>query len=238
MNASSAIAKRVSSWAVVTALCASLAAPAFAPAARAADVTDEVQGQIKDISGDVARKRAQLQDLNQKADKYRSVIQQKSAESADLEDQIALIENRTAKTQLDIDIADDEIRQLELEMSVLDGRIAEQEKRMTQERALLGVLARKLYRSQFRKSVLDILLTKRTLSEFFDALRQISDLQTGVRKTLEGVQHLRTQLASDHKLREDKKLAVDEERRHLEVAKRELEDQRSLKEAILIETKS
>ncbi len=238
MTVKHAIFARVRSGAVAVALCASLAAPWAAVPARAEGVADEVQGQIQDISSDVAKKRAQLQELNAKADKYRSVIQQKSSESADLEDQIALIENRAARTQLDIDIADDEIRRLELEMSVLDGKIGEQEKRMVQERALLGVLARKLYRAQFRRSVLDILLTKRTLSEFFDELRQISELQSGVRKTLDGVQELRTQLASDRKLREDKKLGIDEERRHLEVAKRELEDQRSLKEAILIETKS
>ncbi|MEY4745364.1 MAG: hypothetical protein RL272_1309 [Candidatus Parcubacteria bacterium] len=232
------ILKRARALSAAIAICTALCAAPFAAAAQTASVADDVQGQIKDISDDVAKKRVRLQELNLKADKYRSVIQQKAAESADIEDQIALIENRTAKTQLDIDIADDEIRRLELEMTVLDGKISDQEKRMTQERALLGVLARKLYRAQYRRSVFDILLTKRTLSEFFDALRQISELQGGVRKTLDGVQLLRTQLAADRKQREDKKLSIDDERRHLEVAKRELDDQRSLKEAILIETKS
>ena len=222
------------------AACLSASLGALMPLAARADdgVITEIKDQIEGINGDVKSKKAQLEDLNDKADRFRSLIQEKKAASATLEDEIALIENRSAKTQLDIDIAKDEIRGLELEMSVLDVRMKEQEERMAKERILLGGLARKLYRVQFRKSAFDVLLTRRTLADFFDAIRQISELQGGVRRSLQNVTGLRAQLAHDKVMRETKKLAIDDNKRKMEVARRELEDQRALKEAILIETKA
>lgn len=211
---------------------------AVARAQSTTGLEEAVKVEIEDINGDVAKKRRELESLNQKAERFRALILTKKAEGADLEDQIALLENRAAKTQLDIDIAKSEIRRLELEMSVLESKISDQEKRMVKERELLGTLARKLYRAQFRKSAFDILLTKRSLSEFFDAVRQISQLQDGVRKTLNSVVSLKGQLADERRQREQKSLAIGEGKRTLEVAKRELEDQRALKEAILVETKS
>lgn len=225
---------RLRTAAVAALLCASL----LPFAARAENVADGIKEQIEDINDDVKRKRQQLEDLNKKADRFRDLIMEKKAESADLEDEIALLENRSAKTQLDIEIARAEIRKLELEMTVLDGKMKEQETRMARERVLLGGLARKLYRAQFRKSAFDVLLTRRTLAEFFDAVRQISELQGGVRRSLQNVTALRAELGHEKELRESKRLAVEDNKRKMEVARRELEDQRALKEAILIETKA
>ena len=222
----------------VAAAAACLCASLLPFAARAADVTDGIKEQIEDINGDVKSKRAQLEELNRKADRFRDLIQEKKAESASLEDQIALLENRSAKTQLDIDIAKDEVRKLELETSVLDAKMKEQEARMGRERVLLGGLARKLYRQQFRKSTFDVLLTRRTLAEFFDAIRQISELQSGVRRSLVQLTELKADLGREKDLRETKRLAIEDNKRKMEVARRELEDQRALKEAILIETKA
>ena len=237
-HSSAIVRARIS--AVVAMLCASLTffAPFIAHAQTDGGVEGEIKVQIQEINDDVKKKRLQLEDLNRKADRFRALVMEKKAESATLEDQIALLENRAAKTQLDIDIAKAEIRRLELEMTVLDGKMAAQEQRMAKERTLLGTLSRKLYRAQFRKSAFDILLTKRTLSEFFDAIRQISELQSGVRHTLANVVGLQAELGKEHGQREVKKLSLGDTKLKLDVAKRELEDQRALKEAILIETKS
>ncbi len=194
--------------------------------------------QINDITADVNRKKAQLQDLTRSQEKYRVAISQKKAESASLQDDIALMDNRVAQTQLDIDIAQDQINQLTLEMSVLDDKMKTQEQRMVQERKLLGVLARQLYRAQFRKSALDILLAGKTLSEFFDAMRQVADLESGVTKTLRAVQEIRASLAEEHGINEAKKLAVADTQRQLDISKREIEDDKSVKETLLAQTQS
>lgn len=240
MNARPEILRRLRVAAAAACVLGTLAAAPLIVRAQTTEegIVGEIKEQIEEINDDVKKKREELEDLNLKAERFRSIIMEKKAEGADLEDQIALLENRSAKTQLDIDIARAEIRRLELEMTVLDGRMQEQEKRMAKERTLLGALSRRLYRAQFRKSAFDILLTKRTLSEFFDAIRQISELQSGVRQTLANVARLQAELGRERADREAKKLSLADTRLKLEVAKRELEDQRALKEAILIETKA
>lgn len=220
---------------------AALAATLFAPLAVAAQdsgLEAEVKTQIEDLNKEVKQKKNAIEDLQGKAERYRAIIGEKKEESASLEDQIALLENRVAKTQLDIDIAKAEVKTLELEMSVIDEKVGTQERQMDKERRLLGALARKLYRAQFRKSAFEVLLSHGTLSEFFDSMHAVASLQGGVNKTLGRVTALRASLKDERVLRENKRLAVEERKRGLDVSKRELEDQRALKDTLLIETKA
>lgn len=213
---------------------------AVAPVPSRADegLTAGLHKEIDGLTKEMKQKKNEMEDLDRKAERYRRIIMEKKMESASIEDQIALLENRIAKTQLDIEIAKGDIRRLELETRIIDAKIVEQEARMAKEREMLGRLARKLYRIQYRRSVFDILVTRSTFSEFFGALQQISELQTGVRKTLAAVGEIRASLEAERKNREAKQLVIADRKRELDVAKRELEDERALKEAILIETKA
>jgi len=222
---------------LVPAVCLVLSA-GLALSAAAADDPADLREEIDGINQDVQQKKNDLIELNRKIEKYRSLVQQKRAESASLEDDIALLENRIAKEQLAIDIAREEIKSIELEISILDKRIAEQEAQMEQEKVLLGGLSRKLYRSQFRKSLLEILLANRTLSDFFNALHSMTKLQLAVDASLNKIRDLRQDLADEKADREAKRQTSLDRKRSLEVAKMELEDARALKDQILTETKS
>jgi murein DD-endopeptidase MepM/ murein hydrolase activator NlpD len=216
-----------------------LAIMAFQPLpASALNESEDIKEQIEEINSDVEGKKRDLAELQSKADKYRKIISEKKLESASLEDQIALIENDIAKTQLNIEIAKKAVEGLELEIVAINETIAGHEAQIVRERALLGNLARRLFRAQFRKSTFEILLSHRSFSEFFDAVQSIVDLQNGVRKSLTTLTGLNATLSEEKKGREAKQLAVAEQKRQLDVARSELEDERSLKQTILIETKS
>lgn len=216
----------------------------LAPSAAADDATassgttDGIRDQITTINSDVKNKQKTLKDLQQKEQHYRQLISEKRETSASLQDQISLAENGIARTQLGIEIARTEIKGLELEIGVIDGKIKQRELQMANERRLLGTLARRLYGIQFRKSAFEVLLADRSLSTFFDRLQAVTDLQGGVRKTLSEVKDARASLDAEKKLRETKQAAVEEQERGFEVAKRELEDDRALKNALLIDTKA
>lgn len=207
---------------------------AQAQSAAAAGVKEE----IKDISADVKKKKAELEALQKKEDRFRAEINKKKAESASLEDEIGLIENRIAKSQLDIEIAQQEIRSLELEMSLVTANIKSQEERIVRERVILGNLARKLYRAEFGKSTFELLLSHSSVSEYFDDLRAVTELQSGVHRALGRVQETKVSLESERGTQEAKRLAVEDRKRGIEVSKREMEDKRHLKDSLLIETKS
>jgi len=224
--------------AVCTALVFGLSALPSAAQTEEAGSPATLRDEIDGLNQDVLKKKNELVELNKKIDKYREMVMQKKSQSASLEDDIAQIENRIAKEQLAIDIAREEIKTIELEISVLDKQIADQESQMEREKVLLGGLARKLYRSQFRKSLLEILLANDSLSDFFNTLHSMTKLQLAVDASLEKVRALKQQLAADRTDRETKRQDSLERKRALEVAKMEFEDERALKDQILTETKS
>ncbi len=219
--------------------CLALAAllPAALPALAEEAAPDNLRDEIDTINQDVLKKKNELVELNKKIDKYREMVLRKQTESASLEDDIAQIENRIAKEQLAIDISREEIKSIELEIQVLDKKIKEQEAQMEREKVLLGGLARKLYRSQFRKSLLEVLLANDTLSDFFNTLHSMTRLQVAVDGSLTKVKELRAALDGERTDREAKRQDSLERKRALEVAKMELEDERALKDMILTETK-
>jgi len=211
---------------------------AFLVVPAGAQTVGDLGKEITNITSSVNKKKQELDRLTNKAEEFRKSILEKKSESASLEEQIALFDNRIARTQLDIDIAKDEVRSLELEMQRIDISITATEERMVRDRAMLGALARRLYQAQFHNDPIDILLTKKTFAEYFDAVRAVAELQEGVKTTLASVAASRAELSEERNLREAKRLAVETRKSELEVAKREIEDERALKDAVLAETRN
>lgn len=198
----------------------------------------ELRGQIEDINEEVQQKKEVMQTLSRKIDGYRSLIMKKKIESADLTDQMMLLDSRIARTQLSIDISKNEIKALEIEVNTLDDRIIEKDRHMAKERVLLGSVARRLYKAQFGKSTFEILMSHDSFSEFFDTMYSIASLQSGVHKTLTKLAGIKEKLEDEKGWREAKRQSLVGKRRDLEIAKNDIEDERGLKNAILVETQS
>ncbi len=214
------------------------AAQKAAAAEVAAKSPEGLRSEISDLNSDVQRKKKDMDALDAKIKKYEQAVMDKKAEATTLEDEMALIDNRIAEQQLAIDIARTEVRSLELEIGLLDKQIGEKETQMTQERGLLASLARKLYQQSFRRSLLDIMLSHSSFSEFFDEVHSMAKLQSAVDETLTKIRTLKAGLEQEKADRDAKKQDSLQRKQQLEVAKMDLEDQRALKDQILTETKS
>jgi peptidoglycan hydrolase CwlO-like protein len=202
-----------------------------------AQTVGEVKQDIEAINQDVATKKQNREALQHQSDKYRALIMQKKQVSADLEDELGLLDSDIGKTQLDISIANDEIASLNLAVKALDQRIGEHERQLTKQRVLIGGLARRLYRAQFSRSPLETLLTNASLSEFFDAWQAGADLQSGLTKAAGQLRLLTLSLQDERGRKSEKLMAIEEQKRAQEIAQRELEDAKMLKANVLMETK-
>ncbi|MEK9152879.1 MAG: peptidoglycan DD-metalloendopeptidase family protein [Patescibacteria group bacterium] len=211
----------------------------FAGTAAAAQSTDKpLKEQIDVLNQQVEQKKNSLRDLEVKTAQYKETINQKKQQAQSLEDEMALLDNRIAKTALSIEIAKNEIGALELEITGYERDIADKEKRVEKERRLLGDLARKLYRAETSRSTLELVLSFRSFSDFFDGLRAMMSLQDGVRRTLDTVVALQQELTADKHSRQDKKAQAAIRKSELEAAQASLDDERALKDALITETKS
>ncbi len=212
--------------------------PSITAYAQSEPSVGDINDQIDSLNDDVQKKKTSLDEISRKIEEYRAVISQKKAESETLQDQLTLIETNIAKTSLDIDIAKEEISILEMQLKDLDGKIALREGRIVQQRQLLASLSRKLYRTGYRKSVLEILLNYPSFSSFFNALQTIVELQGGVQKAMAKIREESAALADERAARVRKEQDVDSRKRDLEIARAEYEDDKELKSNLLIETKS
>jgi murein DD-endopeptidase MepM/ murein hydrolase activator NlpD len=202
-----------------------------------AQTVTEVKHEIDSINQDVSKKKQDRETLKRQADRYRTLIMEKKQVSANLEDELGLLDSDIARNQLDIEIAKDEIAGLDIAVRALDQRIGEHERQMAKQRLLIGSLARRLYRAQFSRSPFETLLTNASLSEFFDAWQAGADLQSGLTKASAQLKTLTVTLQDERGRKAEKQRAIEEQKRAEEVAMRELEDVKSLKAAILMETK-
>jgi len=198
----------------------------------------DIKNEIDAIAKDVSQKKNELIELNRKADQYQKVILQKKLESASIEDQIGFVEAQIGRAQLNIDVATDEIKSLELQVKEFDARIREQQAVAEREKALLAGLVRTLFREGYGRDPLEILLSKRTFSDFFVEAQRLIELQGGVKEQLAKVKALSADLAVQKQEREKAQLAAEERKRDLEAQRAELEDQRGLKATILADTRS
>jgi murein DD-endopeptidase MepM/ murein hydrolase activator NlpD len=220
------------------ALVAAFAWPAVLLPAQGATLESDIRGQIEQINKDVADKKRDMNALSSRISGYKNLILQKREEGADLKDQIDLLETRIARTQLSIDIVKKEVEGLELEVKALDLRIADKETEMERQRALMSGLSRKLYRAQFNRTAFEILFSHDTFSEFFDEIRAMSDMQNGMNRALASLKDIHAQLAEERGNRSLAQEQLAAKQQELLEEREKLEDDRSLKNAVLVETES
>ncbi len=199
---------------------------------------DALRNEIEELNDEVQKKKQEVEEINGRITHYKNLVLDKKIESASLEDQVVLLDNRIAKTEVGIEIAEKEIKSLELQIKKTSEQIAESEDRMAVERDLLGSMARKLYRRQTGKSMLEILLSHDSFSGFFSELYAIASLQRRVNETLGRIHALHAEMEDQQRVREDRMADVSKKKLALEVERRKLDDERGLKGNLLVETRS
>jgi len=199
---------------------------------------DMLHEEIEGLNDEVQKKKEDLQEINGRIDRYKDLVASKKIESASLEDQMGLLDNKIAKTEVGIEIAEKEIRAYDLQIQKANEKIAEMEGKMAVERQLLGSMARRLYRKQTGKSMLEILLSHATFSDFFSEMYAIATLQRTVNETLGRIQSLHASTEAEQRDREDRMAEVSKKKLGLEVERRRLDDERGLKSNLLVETRT
>lgn len=194
-----------------------------------ADVT------VLDLSQQIKDRKVKIDNLRGRIKSYETTIQNRLKEKVSLENQIGLLKDRLEQKLLDIEATEDEIEQLSLELRQADLEILNTEDRITLEKSRIGVLLRSLYDENDR-SYLEILLMNDRLSDFFDAIYGIEQLQESLRRTLEQFAELKNQLEvqrSSLKINKDRQEKL---RAKLIGQKDEMEENQSAKQSLVVQS--
>ncbi len=196
-----------------------------------------IDDEIKALNEKIQAQKQQMDNLAEKQKAYQTAIEKKRQDKNSLVNQLSILENRAAKTQLDIDGANIEIdktnleiKKIELDMENVDGEIET-------EKNHIGNLIRLVYK-QDQVSTMEMLLLNDSLSEFLNQAKYLENTNDKIKESLELLQNKKDQLKKSQE-------NLDKKNKELVALKIELEKkidnlsyEQESKEIILEETKS
>lgn len=192
---------------------------------------------LQELNNQLEIKRAALDELKKKADLYEQNIKSKQQEVVTLQNQMALIDLQIQQTENDIEAIKQEIENLNLEISKLDIAISEKTQELDYNKEVLSEYLRLIYKYD-QKSLLEIMMTKTTFSEFFDDLKYAQDLQDNVQDSVAQIKSAKRDLETNKADKENKKKELSDLSEKLTSSLSTLDAQKKYKITLLDETRN
>lgn len=190
---------------------------------------DELEQKIKTIT----QKRKELEE---KAAQYRSLLASKSREITSLESTINYLKTQIDRLENEINRTTLNIKQAEYEIKKLDLKISAMEKDISRKKDRLSNLIRKIYESS-KVSFLEIFLTNKTFSEFFNQRQNLNFIQSEIRGLILQLKLNREKLAEIQNGLKDKKAELENFNNKLSFQQEDLSNQKDQKNKILSQSK-
>lgn len=199
--------------------------------------TGSIDDEIKALNDKIQAQKKQMDNLANRQKAYQAEIEKKRQDKNSLVNQLSILENRAAKTQLDIDSANIEINKTNLEIKKIQLDMESVDSDIETEKQHIGNLIRLVYK-QDQVSTMEMLLLNNSLSEFLSQAKYLENTNDKIKESLELLQNKKDQL-------EKSQANLDIKNKDLAILKTELEKkidnlsyEQESKEIILEETKS
>ncbi len=209
------------------------------PMTTSADTTDvpDIKVQVDQLNSQIKDKRSKVKELDNLISGYKDKIAQQEAQQASLGNEVLILDNRVLKINLDIDRAKAESDALTLEISSLSVQIDAEGKHIDVQKSLASDLLRRI-REMDDTSPIEVLLTKKSLSAFFDRLNEMKKIEGDLVVALDKVKADKTVLEANKKERDDKKLALLDQQAQLKKDALAMEAEKNMKLSLATETQN
>lgn len=196
-----------------------------------------LNAEVKELNNEISNKKDRLKQIEEEQKKYTQIISQKQNEKVSLANQMAILESRIRKAELEIDGMNIEIDQVNLEIKKTELEINLKNREIENEKERIsGIL--KLMHEKNQVSTLEMLILNESLSDFLNQIKYLEDISTEVGESLDNLIKYKRQLDSNQeKLSEkNKELLVLKEK--LEKEKTALEYERGAKDILFVQVKN
>ena len=178
----------------------------------------------------------QIQKLEKQSVEYKKQITQKHAESETLKKELAILESRIAKLQVDVSVTNRKIELTNFEIKDLNVEINQTENKIDKNKESISEVLRQLDVSE-KKDFAIILLTNSKISDFFNHIEHINNLQGRLTLSLTNFIELKKEFDIRKETAKSKKLemvALNTRRQNQKMAS---ETAQSTKNDLLVKTK-
>lgn len=155
-------------------------------------------GGIDELQNEIRERRQQIEDLQRRQKAYESQITDFRKKATDLNAQLGALNTQVARTELKLKSTELEIETTKLEIEETKERIEVKEQEMAAQRERIGIILRGMNRLDARDSFLEVLVGRGGLSDVFSEMAELERVQADLRKQLNGLAQLKSQLEAQH----------------------------------------
>lgn len=183
--------------------------------------TNRINSEIKKINSEIDERKDEVNRIQKKQEEYSNLINQKQSEKIDLNSQIAIIKNKTAKTELDIELAEIEIDKTELEIRRTDIEIKNKNKDIEREKEhLVSIL--NLMNEKDKITSLEILLMNNSLADFLSQAKYLENVNESMKKSIDELSDLKKALEEDRASLDEQNIKLSQKKDELNEKKKQL----------------
>jgi len=171
--------------------------------------TEPDQAVVDDLNKQIDAQRAKIDEIAGKIEEYKKNVQVNRQETANLKNQILLLNNQIGKTDLEISLKEEQTKELQLKMDQTNIQINDTEKEIELQKEQLAGLIRLIGRYEDRDYIA-VILANDSFSDFFDRLKYSTNIQKNVQKSMNKVKESGERLKGEQKRLSEQKQELSE----------------------------
>lgn len=157
---------------------------------------DTINKEITDLNEGIQAQKNKIQRMQDDQSKYADAIKQAQSEKTTLTSQMAILDNRLAKAQIDIELVETNIDRATLEVQKTDIEIANKNATIEKEKEHISDIIKLMYKKD-NVSSLEIILLNDSLAEFLSQSKYLEDMNAEVKESINSLKKLARQLEKD-----------------------------------------
>lgn len=191
--------------------------------------------QVQILNEEISDKKGSIIQINQKIAEYVKKIEQKQSEKATLASGLELLDNRIAKTQLQIEETNATIDLINSEMALLQQQTNELQAKVNKNiRLITGVLME--IQVQDQTLPLNVFFGNDSLSDLFDEMQSLTIINQDLKHALEKIKEAQVLVGEKQKAQENKRVQMEQTQISLEQSKQLLEQEISAQGLLITQT--
>jgi len=193
--------------------------------------------EINALNDKISEKKQSIDQISDRIEEYKKKIEQKQAQKVSLSVELDLLDNRIAKTKLEIEETEISIDLVNTEISLLNKQLTSLEQTLQKDRQLLVAVLQKIQVND-QDLPLRLFFGSDSLSQLFDEVQSLETINQDLKQTLEKTKQSKEAVQNKKEVEQTKKDQMQEMSLALAHEKGQLEEEVQSQEVLITETQN
>lgn len=193
--------------------------------------------EVDDLNSQIQSKKKAIEELEKSIADLKVKKGQVELKKVSLQNQVAILDNRVTQVELDIKLTEQKRDAINLEIQALDITIGDKEEILTRQRKMVGEFIRTIHYND-NKNYIEIAASYDNFSDFYNQVQYVKTVEEDLGRSVKNLRLTKEDLEIEKGQREKNRDAYNKLNEELQQKKKDLQEQRYVKEDLLFETQS